>query len=174
MKIRRPTNTHRKAKVADKLILSLEPISPSASMSYDEEVRHYFRAPATQLVTIYLQIPLAPTPTWRVPLPSSPSPRLHPLPALAKDMLPIQSTPYACLHCFVASMQREWERRVSCETFGDPSGLCTILRLEFEGWTEDMVRDVLGYTGKDWCTIQEVRLAPQADSGHQADLRAGS
>ncbi|KAF8515890.1 hypothetical protein JB92DRAFT_2912991 [Gautieria morchelliformis] len=168
-KIRRPKNTHRKAKVADKLILSPEPISSSASMSYDEEVRHYFGAPARQLVTTYLQIPLAPTPTSRVRLPSSPSPRLLPLPALAKEHASHSKHAIRVSSLFRRlDAARVWERGVSCETFGDPSGLCTILRLEFEGWTEDMVRDVLGDAGKDWCTIQEVRLAPQAGSGHQA------
>jgi hypothetical protein len=138
-------------------------------MSYDEEVRHYFKTPAKQLVTTYLQIPLAPTPTSRVPLPSSSSLRLLPLPALAKEHAS-HSKHAICLSSLFRRLDaaRVWERGASCETFGDPSGLCTILRIEFEGWTEDMVREVLGDAGKDWCTIQEVRLALQADSGHQS------
>jgi len=133
----------------------------SPTVADAEEIQHYFYTPATPSVTTYLQIPLAPTPTptSRVPLSSSSSspPHLLPLVALAREH---------ALHSKhairVSSLFRRldaakvWECGASCETYGDPLGLCTVLRVKFEGWTEGMVRQVLGLAGRDWCSIQEI------------------
>ena len=158
-RVRRPKKADRKTKLADKLT--------PLPVTVEEEIQHYFHIPSTPPVTTYLQIPLAPTPTSRVPLtPSSSSPPLLPLPRLAKEHASHSKHAIRVSSLFRRlDAARVWERGATCETFGDPSGLCTILRVKFDGWSEDMVRHVLGDAGKGWCTIQELRLAPEMHSG---------
>jgi hypothetical protein len=161
-KVRRPKSAHRKVKLADKLTPlpehSVLPTSP-------EELLDYFQFPSEPLVTTYLQIPLAPTPTSRVPLSSSSSPRLLPLPALAKEHASHSKHAIRVSSLFRRlDAARVWQRGATCETFGDPSGLCIILRVRFAGWSEDMVKGVLGDAGKEWCTIQEMRPLGEVQS----------
>ena len=168
-KVRRPKIADRKVKLADKLTPLPEHFTGPTSY-ITEEVQHYFHSPSEPLITTYLQIPLAPTPTSRVPLSSSsPStPCLLPLPVLAKEHASHSKHAIRVSSMFRRlDAARVWQRGATCETFGDPSGLCTILRVKFAGWSEEMVKDVLGDAGKDWCTIQElhtnheVRFEPQ-------------
>ncbi|KAF8590500.1 hypothetical protein K439DRAFT_1403596 [Ramaria rubella] len=171
LKIRRPNKNQHEAKLADKLT----PVSgfvggPPLIANDSEELQHYFETPSAPLVTTYLQIPLAPTPTSRVPLTDSPSsPRLLPLPALAKEHASHSKHAIRVSSLFRRlDAARVWERGASCQTYGDRSGLCTILRIKFDGWSEDMVRNVLGHAGKGWCTIQEFRIPdPNAQAGVQ-------
>ena len=160
--VRRTKKAARKAKLADKLTANYENIPPSASsVKENEEWDHYFQAPFVQRITTYLQIPLAPTPSARVPLSSPPpSPHLLPLSALAKDHAS-HSKHAIRVSCLFRRLDaaKVWGRGASCETLGDPSGLCTILRIKFDGWTKSMVKDVLGDAGKDWCTVQEFQHA---------------
>ncbi|KIJ44170.1 hypothetical protein M422DRAFT_30673 [Sphaerobolus stellatus SS14] len=156
--IRRQKKSTTVSKQASKVIPPPQQTIPAPSSVYDEEeMQHYFQAPEAPSVVTYLQIPLAPTPTARVPLSANPVPHLLPLSALAREH---------ALHSKhtirVSSLFRRldaanvWERGASCESYGDPSGLCTILQIKFEGWTEEMVREALGTSGRDWCTIQEI------------------
>lgn len=49
-----------------------------------------------------------------------------------------------------------WARGATFSAHGDASGLCTVLRVEFRGWTEAMVRDVMGDAGRGWCRVVEM------------------
>jgi len=166
--IRMHKKSSKKTKGSKNIDIPLQPITPVVASAYDEteELDHYFHTPAAPSVITYLQIPLAPTPTTRVPLQSSPPDHLVPLSTVMKEH---------ALHSKhgirVSSLFRRldaakvWERGASCETYGDPSGMCTVLQVKFEGWTEEMVREVIGTAGKDWCNIQEVYPLQQDPNG---------
>jgi len=61
-----------------------------------------------------------------------------------------------------------WDRGAHYEAFGPSfssidripaqSALCTRLKIVFDGWTAEMVKDVIGETGEGWCTLQETRI----------------
>jgi len=63
---------------------------------------------------------------------------------------------------------RVWDRGAHYEAFGSASTsidgsrpqsvLCTSLRIVFDGWTAQMVRDVLGESGIGWCILQESKI----------------
>jgi len=126
----------------------------------DEELNHYFpaQAPAAPGTTTLLLIPLAPTPSSRVPLSeASAEPLLLPFTDLSSIV-----TSHHMHSLRISSLFSRldaacvWEKDVHCSSHGDTSGLCTILRIEFRGWTEAMVRKVIGEAGKGWCHIIEV------------------
>jgi len=125
----------------------------------EEEFERFFPAPATADVITYLYVPLAPTPTSRMPLQASGSPsRFLPLDTLAYMHTSHHTHSLRVSSLFMRLDQaRVWERGVKCSAFGDPSGMCTVLKVEFTGWTESMVRGVIGESGTGWCEIEEVR-----------------
>lgn len=138
------------------------------------EIDHYFPQLDVPEVTTYLLVPLAPTPTARVPLSaqSTAGSTLHPL-------LPVSDI--ATTH----RMHRNHSLRVStlfsrldaakvwddpgvsvdAYAFGPGPGVadshpnekqCTVLRVTFSGWTAAQVRDVIGESGQGWCEPEEV------------------
>ena len=152
--------------------LEAKNIVPEQATTYDAEMQRYFTAPPTPNVTTYLLIPLAPTPTSRVPLPSFPSDShsLLPLSALAN-----LHTSHAMHSLRVSSLfdrldtANVWARGVSCSAYShgpavrDREGVCTILRVEFAGWTEAEVRGVIGESGTGWCVLDERRTEVEDD-----------
>ncbi|KAF6748948.1 hypothetical protein DFP72DRAFT_915104 [Ephemerocybe angulata] len=136
------------------------------------EFEQYFHVPATPAVTTYVFIPLAPTPTNRLPLSTRDASRSpH---AQTGHFIPMQqvgaihashsrhalrvSTLFSKLDCADV-----WSHAgVSCSPFsGCPrkaasSGVCTFLKLEFAGWSLAEVRSVLGESGQGWCVFEEV------------------
>ena len=134
----------------------------------EEEIAQYFKLEEPDVVT-YLQVALAPTPSARLPYAASTdssmdSTRLLPL----RAVLNIQQQFYARSE-FVSSLvgrvdarddRNSPKGRVSFETWGDSSGLCTELRIRFEGWSEEDVRalfdGILTDGGGEWA-IQELR-----------------
>ncbi|KII89291.1 hypothetical protein PLICRDRAFT_40954 [Plicaturopsis crispa FD-325 SS-3] len=126
----------------------------------EQELEHYFPAAANAAeVTTYLLIPLAPTPTARLPLnPSPPTTALLPIPALAAAHASHRAH---ALHVSALFAHLDtagvWARGASCAPYGTGSGECTLLRVEFRGWTEGEVRGVIGERGSGWCVLEEVR-----------------
>ncbi|KAJ7895623.1 hypothetical protein B0H14DRAFT_2681152 [Mycena olivaceomarginata] len=127
-----------------------------AAPETEAEIEHYFPAPALPAVTTTLLIPLAPTPTSRAPLPSSPL-LLSPLEAQAASPSPRSSpctphtkrTPRAC-----------GPRGVTCAAYASTvaagtEGVCNVLKVEFRGWSKAAVRGVLGESGTGWCVLEE-------------------
>ncbi|KZS98878.1 hypothetical protein SISNIDRAFT_499347 [Sistotremastrum niveocremeum HHB9708] len=145
---------------------SLVQTSQAEEEETSSELSLYFQEPPTPSVTTYLSIPLAPTPTARLPLTSEAEGHSRPLalPALAHlhTQHETHSTRVASLFNRL-DRARVWDRGVSCEASGDPSGLCTLLRVKFSGWTGEEVRAAIGLAGHDWCWIEEVRQRQEDD-----------
>lgn len=150
------------------------------------ELDHYMPQPALPEVTTYLLVPIAPTPTARLPLSArsaTGTSSLHPL-------LPVPEI--AAAH----KMHRNHSLRVStlfsrldaanvwddpgvgvdAYAFGpglgdDPSDKqCTILRVTFAGWTAAQVRGVIGESGQGWCALEEVCSDAMSTSSHMSAI----
>lgn len=134
------------------------------------ELNRYFPAPVVSEVITYLLIPLAPTPTSRLPLPMSPSIHAsnHPLIPLAQlaSLRHDHNTHALRVSTIFARLDaaRVFEEPgVTTSAYGDPTGLATILEVKFTGWSESRVRSVLGEAGTGWCVLEEM---------HEADAEA--
>jgi hypothetical protein len=138
-------------------------LTPKDSMK--ESFDHYFVAPTTPEVTTYLTIPLAPAEA-RTPLPVESSATLLD-PAIASV-----HESYQRHSARVDSILRRldaanaWDRGAVCEGYGtaatgEDTGLCSVLRIKFSGWTLEMVKEVIGEAGIGWCELEQVPLAPK-------------
>ena len=121
---------------------------PVVVKTKEEEFAQYFKQEEPEVVT-YLQVALATTPSAHMPFAASAdssidAARLLPLRAI----LDAQQQFYAHSE-FVSSLfsrmdaQDVWNSpkgRVTVESWGDLSGLCTELRVRFEGWSDEDVR----------------------------------
>ena len=128
--------------------MAFKPTKPVVVKTKGEEVAQYFKQEEPDVVT-YLQVALAATPSARMPFAASTdgsldSTRLLPL----RAMLNTQQLFYAQSE-FVSNLFRTMDAhdvwnspkgRVKVESWGDLSGLCTELRVRFEGWSEEDVR----------------------------------
>ncbi|KAJ7286848.1 hypothetical protein C8J57DRAFT_572629 [Mycena rebaudengoi] len=142
-----------------------------ASVPTSAELEHYFAAPSVPNVTTNLLIPLAPTPTARAPLAEFPSPRL-PLPALLAihDAHETHSLRVASLFQRLDAAD-VWSRGVMCAAYAssaDAQGVCTILKVEFVGWSKAAVRGVIGESGTGWCVLEERRTDDEFDADEDA------
>lgn len=111
-----------------------------------------------QNTTTLLLIPLAPTPSSRFPLSQhSASPKFLPLSSLGElhATHSLHSLRVSSLFSRLDSA-RVWDRGAACAAYGESSGLCTVLRVEFRGWTEGMVNAVIGDGGKGWCRVVQM------------------
>ncbi|KAG5642400.1 hypothetical protein DXG03_002832 [Asterophora parasitica] len=149
-----------KPRARDLSVKENKPLSKGSQT--DAELEHYFATPAVPDVTTCLLIPLAPTPATRTPLPSNPD-SLLPLPTLASIHVSheIHSLRVSTLFTRLDAAN-VWERGVQCSTFshgGGADGVCTMLKVEFVGWTKAEVRSVLGESGTGWCVLEEVKTS---------------
>jgi len=129
--------------------------APSTSES---EMEHYFPASSVPSVITYMLIPLAATPTERAPLPEFPSGRL-PLAALLEihDSHEIHSLRVSSLFQRLDAAD-VWSRGAVCSGYASsvgPRGVCTILKVEFVGWSKAAVRGIIGESGTGWCVLEE-------------------
>jgi len=135
-------------------------VAVSEEEEMEEELEHYFSTKPVAAVTTHVLVPLAPTPTTRMPLPSEPasSSRLLPLSQLGR-LHASHSTHALRVSSLFARLDAAgvWTRGARSEAYGDPSGACTVLRIIFYGWDERQVRQVLGEAGQGWCEIHEVK-----------------
>lgn len=141
----------------------------------------YFPEKEIAPVVTYLLIPLAPTPTARQPLPMDPGDNGRP--SRGPTLLPPMShlgTFHAShsLHALRVStiftrldQANVWEKGVKCSAYSQGGlgltpydeeeignqGVCTVLKLEFVGWSYAEVRAVIGESGSGWCVMEEVR-----------------
>ncbi|KAL1742774.1 hypothetical protein HDZ31DRAFT_83897 [Schizophyllum fasciatum] len=145
----------------------------------EQAMKQYFITPSQPSVVTQLLIPLAPTPTERVPL--------APSTTLAETIMPLMEV--ASVHAThdshrlrVASLfdrldgARVWDRGVSCSAYSQlagGSGVCTVLKVEFVGWRAAEVRSVIGESGTGWCVLEEVETeatsANEDMSGYDSD-----
>ncbi|KAI9059716.1 hypothetical protein FKP32DRAFT_1595991 [Trametes sanguinea] len=152
----------RKAQAPLRPLKPVQPARTSAANAQEAELEHYFPTPTTPEVTTHLLIPLAPTPTSRLPLPENP-PLASARPLLPLELIASMHTSHTTHALRVSTLFARLDAShvfedlgVHCEACGDPSGLCTVLEVRFEGWTEARVRSVLGEAGTGWCALEEV------------------
>jgi hypothetical protein len=150
-----------KPKDSDVLRIILE---DSTVQSKSEEMEHYFPNASVAPVTTLLLIPLAPTPSSRLPLSNDTrADRLLPFPQLASIHATHSTHSLRVSSLFTRLDQAHvWERGVKCSAYGqgraqDDEGTCTVLKLEFLGWTAAEVRSVIGESGTGWCVLEEIR-----------------
>jgi hypothetical protein len=131
--------------------------------STDDELEHFFPTSVVENITTVLLIPLAPTPTSRLPLPTNPSMHTsnHPLIPLSylasvHDNYATHSLRVSTLFARLDAARTFEDPGVTCSAFGHSSGICTILEVKFAGWTETRVRGVLGEAGTGWCVLEEI------------------
>ncbi|KAF7290035.1 hypothetical protein HMN09_01308500 [Mycena chlorophos] len=128
-----------------------------------KELEHYFPAPVPTTTTALL-IPLAPTPTARLPLPEFPSPDRLPLKAFL-DIHDEHSTHSLRVSSLFTRLDNAdvWSKGAVCSAYSTtsgPEGVCTVLKVEFVGWTKAAVRGVIGESGTGWCVLEEYSAAP--------------
>lgn len=140
------------------------------------EMNVYFPTVVTPEVTTRLLIPLAPTPTSRVPLSVCPPVTSAEHPLLPLPLLGSIHAEHGTHALRVSSLFARLdaarvfdEHGVRCSAHGDPRGLCTLLEVVFEGWDEPRVRGVLGEAGRGWCVLEEVRLGQDAEERARMD-----
>ena len=137
------------------------------------ETEHYFSSVAVAPVTTYLLIPLAPN-----AVPSRPGsyqePRLLPPLSYIGSLHESHATHSLRVSSLFTRLDQAnvWARGVKCSAYsqgsahrkrseagegGDPSeeGVCTILKVEFIGWSKAEVRSVIGESGTGWCVLEE-------------------
>ncbi|KAF5386959.1 hypothetical protein D9615_001945 [Tricholomella constricta] len=128
----------------------------------ENELEHYFTNLVVPDITTCLLIPLAPTPATRVPLPENPG-SLLPLPTLASIHASHETHSLRVSTLFSRlDAANVWERGVQCSAFshgGGADGVCTMLKVEFIGWTKAEVRAVLGESGTGWCVLEETKAS---------------
>ncbi|KIM87455.1 hypothetical protein PILCRDRAFT_814981 [Piloderma croceum F 1598] len=162
------------------------PESPAPTPSESSEIEHYPTESELEIEieryfptqsggpTTHLLIPLAPTPTSRLPLPPNPQ---NPAPLLPIAELSALHTSHSTHTLRVSTLfarldaGRVWDdNRVRCDAYSAPSssaspywyerddggGVCTVLRVSFGGWSEERVRGVIGESWVGWCELLEV------------------
>lgn len=148
----------------------LNPNSMPLITETQSELDFYFPPEPTPAVTTHLLVPLAPTPTARLPLSThSDGGGAHPL-------LPISDLAYIHsshrLHSLRVSTL--FARLDSANVWDDPGvnvdayafgprhdadeKQCTILRVMFRGWNTSRVRAILGDSTEEWYSLQETQL----------------
>lgn len=189
LKLRKAMKQVTPQKTREMLKPILKPIAAETPTEADSsELDHYFYKSALPQVMAYLQVPLAPTPTARLPLSAQSAAAgisvLHPL-------LPVSDI--AATH----RMHRNHSLRVStlfsrldaanvwadpgvkvdayafgpCATDSHPSDKqCTVLRVTFTGWTAAQVRSVIGESAQGWCALEEVRPDIMSDSSQTSAI----
>ncbi|PCH38406.1 hypothetical protein WOLCODRAFT_136250 [Wolfiporia cocos MD-104 SS10] len=156
----------RKAQKAKSHMKPLRDATKKISVAEEkkEELDHYFPEAPAPVVTTHLLIPLAPTEAVeRLPLSAQPAMSsahpLLPLPFIAA-MHSAHNTHSLRVSSLFARLDAAHVFEMSgirYEAHGDPTGLCTLLEIIFEGWDEARVRSVIGEAGRGWCVIDEVR-----------------
>jgi hypothetical protein len=140
-----------------------------------QEMDKYFPVPTTPDITTYLLIPLAPTPTSRVPLDPNGGSARHPL--LPLSSLVSLHNEHEMHSLRVSSLfsrldaANVWNRGVVCSSYAshaDKDGVCTILKIEFTGWTIAEVRGVIGEAGTGWCVLEEEHTQIPVDEDDDA------
>jgi hypothetical protein len=162
-----------KPKIQDIILKENKPTTKQFSV--EAELEQYFAAPVTSDVTTCLLIPLAPTPTSRVPLDpfTSTNPSLLPLREISSVHASHEIHSLRVSSLFLKlDAANVWERGVQCSTFSHgrgAEGVCTMLKVEFVGWTKAEVRSVIGESGTGWCVLEEVKSPERTTSGFSDD-----
>lgn len=132
---------------------------PARRSTKQDQLDQYFAASTASDVTTVLLIPLASTPTTHIPLAENPGTFL-PLPSLATIHAAYETHSLRVSTVFSKlDLAHVWERGAHFSAFSHRNGtegVCTMLKVEFVGWTTAEVRSVLGESGTGWCALEEV------------------
>ncbi|KAH9048271.1 hypothetical protein EDB84DRAFT_1458214 [Lactarius hengduanensis] len=124
------------------------------------EFDKYFVPPRVPDVSTTLLIPLAPTPTARVPLSHTLAYNRHPLiPLMELSALHVDSERHASrVKALFQQLDaaQVWDKGATCEAFGSVRG-AGVLRVHFSGWSAHAVRGILGEAATGWCILEEER-----------------
>lgn len=173
MRNKRRQRKGKENKITSSSTLRLQPTPKKVSLvesvvDETEDLARFFPITSTTSpVVTYLQVALAPTPTARLPYSVAQSDhRLLPLRALLSAQSTFQSQASYVSRLFERLDETQvWEKGACVETWGDSMGLCTELRVRFEGWTESEVRSMLYGVLDDYndsWAIQEIREGPSS------------
>ena len=134
----------------------------------------YFAPAQVPSVTTTLLVPLAPTPTARVPLSSHGffAYDQHPLiPFLELSALRVDAERHAArVRALFERLDaaRVWDAggvtTTSCEALGGARG-AGVLRVRFEGRSAHAVRGILGEAATGWCALEEERAEDEDEEG---------
>lgn len=161
MRAKRSNALKKFAKVGKARKSLLKPTSKKTTI-VPEELERYFPevvpsvlSPGTSTI---LLVPLAPTSTSSYSLSDNESLRLMPRSDL-RDILSSHRKHQLRVSSLFARLDanKVWDDGASFSAHGDASGLCTLLRVEFSGWSEEDVREVLGDAGRGWCEVIEMK-----------------
>ena len=153
---------------------SKENVPTTEAKAMETQMDQYFAAPVVQDVTTCLLIPLARTPTARTPLSPTVSADLSllPLPELASMHISYEMHSLRVSSLFSRlDAANVWTRGVQCSAFshgGGSDGVCTMLKVEFVGWTKAEVRGVIGESGSGWCVLEEYKTPGGARRSYPA------
>jgi hypothetical protein len=134
-------------------------VAPVTAAGTEAEFDNYF-APQVPDVSTTLLIPLAPTPTTRVPLAHTFAYDRHPLvPFLELSALHVDTERHASrVRALFEQLDfaQAWDKGATCETLGGSRG-ASVLRVRFAGWSAHAVRGILGEAATGWCVLEEER-----------------
>ena len=128
----------------------------AASTEFDK----YFVPTPVPDVSTTLLVPLAPTPTARVPLSHTLSYDRHPLlPLMELSALHVDAERHASRAKALFEQldaAQVWDKGATCEALGGVRG-AGVLRVRFSGWSAHAVRGILGEAATGWCVLEEER-----------------
>jgi hypothetical protein len=138
---------------------TVEAIASTPEETPEAEFDKYF-VPQVPDVSTTLLIPLAPTPTTRVPLPHTFAYDRHPLvPFLELSALRVDTERHASrVRVLFEQLDaaQAWDKGAVCETLGGARG-ASVLRVRFAGWSAYAVRGIIGEAATGWCILEEER-----------------
>ena len=133
-------------------------LAPETEAQTQAAFDEYFTPPQVPDVSTTLLIPLAPTPTSRVPLAHTFAYDQHPLvPFLEISALHVDAERHAArVRALFEQLDaaRAWDKGATCETLGGARG-AGVLRVRFAGWSVHAVRGILGEAATGWCVLEE-------------------
>ncbi|KAI0293409.1 hypothetical protein BC826DRAFT_1015357 [Russula brevipes] len=151
-------------------VMSASATEAKAPAEFDK----YFAPPQFPDVSTTLLVPLAPTPTARLPLARTFAYDRHPLvPFLELSALRVDTERHASRVRILFEQldaAQVWEKGATCEALGGARG-ASVLRIRFAGWSAYAVRGILGEAATGWCVLEEERAE---EDGEQQDEAAMS
>ena len=139
----------------------------------ETEFDKYFVPTPVPDVSTTLLVPLAPTPTARVPLSHTLSIDRHPLlPIMELSALHVDAEHHASrVKALFEQLDASdvWDKGATCEALGGIRG-AGVLRVHFSGWSVQAVRGVLGEAATGWCILEEERTDEIGDEELDAVL----
>ena len=150
--------------------VNAEKIEPAELLG---EAEHYFPSVTVPPVTTYLLIPLEPS-----PIPSRTGsyqePRLLPPLSYIGSLHESHATHSLRVSSLFTRLDQAnvWARGVRCSAYSqghthrkrpeasegsdsNEEGVCTVLKVEFVGWSKAEVRSIIGESGTGWCVLEE-------------------